>query len=370
MMSSIFNNIYKNKKILITGHTGFKGSWLALWLRELGAEVAGYSLLPETSPNLFDILDLKNSVRHVTGDIRDIKNLKELIDDFKPEIIFHMAAQAFVLKSYQEPLYTYETNIIGTANLFEAARGVDSIRAILNITTDKCYDNKERLNGYKEDDPLGGYDPYSSSKAGSELVTATYRNSFFNPTEYGLAHKTVISSVRAGNVIGGGDWSQDRLIPDCIRALTSQRDIVLRNPDSIRPWQYVLEPLSGYLWLGALMFDDGISYGQAWNFGPCENDSKTVGEIVTDILDLWGSGSYTVRKNKSFHEAAILRLNIEKASSFLNWKPVYNIDDALSETINWYKEYYYSKNNIINHSVACINNYVDKAKGLGLDWSL
>ena len=255
-----FKNFYTNKKILITGHTGFKGSWLTLWLTELGAEVIGYSLEPPIKPSLFEVFNLKNRIIHIIGDIRDEEKLKDVFKEYKPEIIFHLAAQPLVRLSYQEPKLTYETNVIGTLNLFEGVKEMESVRVVINVTSDKCYENKEWVYGYRENDPMGGYDPYSSSKGCTELLTAAYRNSYFNPKDYGKTHQVSLASVRAGNVIGGGDWQVDRLVPDCVKALSKGETVKIRNPHAIRPWQHVLEPLSGYLFLAMRMWEEPTKY--------------------------------------------------------------------------------------------------------------
>lgn len=369
-MTNSFKNVYKNKKVLVTGHTGFKGSWLTLWLTELGAEVIGYSLEPNTNPNLFEVLNLKEKTHHIIGDIRDQEKLSQVFKKQKPDMVFHMAAQPLVRYSYKEPKLTFETNIIGTINLFEAARAVDSVRVLVNITSDKCYDNKERLEGYKETDPMGGYDPYSASKGAAEIITGSYRNSFFNPKDYGKIHNLALASVRAGNVIGGGDWSEDRLIPDCIRSLINKGTIVIRNPNAIRPWQYALEPLSGYLWLGSLMWQDGISYSEGWNFGPKDDKPLTVGEIADKMVKLWGCGEYKINPDTTLHEAKYLNLSIEKAQKQLKWKPVYNIEEAINSTINWYSEFYNNKSGIEAYSMNQIKEYTAKANNYGIEWSL
>jgi len=355
-----FKNIYKNKKVLITGHTGFKGSWLSLWLLELGANVIGYSLEPPTEPNLFESINLKNKITHIFGDVRDENHLFTVFEKYKPEFVFHLAAQPLVRLSYTEPKLTYETNIMGTINVLEAARKANSVKVCIVITTDKCYENKEWIYGYREIDPMGGYDPYSSSKGCAELITAAYRNSFFNPDDYGRNHKVALSSVRAGNVIGGGDWGEDRLIPDCIRMLSQNKTIIIRNPKAIRPWQYVLEPLSGYLLLGALMYQDGKRYCSAWNFGPNDNDIITVEEIIKSAIRNWGTGDYKVDTSSQPHEASLLKLDTSKARIFLGWKPVYNIYETIKRTINWYKNFYNSteKKKLYKITVSEIREYM------------
>jgi len=368
-MKNLFNNIYEGKRVLITGHTGFKGSWITLWLKQLGAEVIGYSLEPHTNPSLFKILNLEKEIIHIIGDIRDEKKLKRTFQEYKPEIVIHMAAQPLVRYSYVNPKETYETNVIGTLNVFEAVRETDSVKVVINVTSDKCYENKEWVYGYREIDPMGGYDPYSSSKGCAELLTSAYRNSFFNPEDYGKTHKVALASVRAGNVIGGGDWAEDRLVPDCIKALLKKDTIYIRNPDAIRPWQYVLEPLSGYLWLGALMWQNPTKYCEAWNFGPNDDDILTVKEFVEKVIKIWGDGSYQVNPSRTFHEAKLLKLDISKAHFYLKWKPVYNVDTALIETINWYKEYFNNRDNIYEYTLLQLQNYIKKAKEKKLIWT-
>lgn len=356
----MFNNVYKNKTVFITGHTGFKGSWLSLWLLELGANVVGYSLKPTTTPNLFSILNLKNKIKHIVGDVRDRKKLLKNLQHHKPDIVFHLAAQALVRDSYDDPILTYETNVLGTLNLLDAIRQVSSIKAVVNVTTDKVYDNKERDEGYKENEPLGGYDPYSSSKACSEIATASYRSSFFNPNDYGIKHHVAIATARAGNVIGGGDWAKDRLLPDIVRALSQRRDIVLRNPESTRPWQYVLEPLSGYLLLGSLLYQKNITYSGAWNFGPRDSDVVTVETLVKQAIKIWGKGHYVIQKNNAKHEAKLLKLNILKAKNQLHWQPHYDSQTAIRETIEWYKKYYNKKTDMYEYSIKQLNKYMEK----------
>ncbi len=368
-MKNLFNNIYKGKKILVTGHTGFKGSWITLWLKELGAEVIGYSLEPPTNPSLFEILKLDREIIHIIGDVRDEKKLKEIFKKYKPEIVIHMAAQPLVRHSYINPKETYETNIIGTLNVFEAVRETDSVKVVINVASDKCYQNKEWVYGYREDDSMGGYDPYSSSKGCAELLTTAYRHSFFNPKDYGKTHNVALASVRAGNVIGGGDWATDRLIPDCIRALSKKGIIYIRNPQAIRPWQYVLEPLSGYLWLGSLLWTNPTKYSEGWNFGPNDEDILTVEEIVKRVIHIWGEGSYKINQDKDFYESKLLKLDISKAHFYLKWKPVCNIEFALEETVNWYKEYFNNPQNIYQYTLQQLYNYIDSAKKKNLIWA-
>ena len=333
--------VYKNKKVLITGHTGFKGSWLSTWLTELGADVIGYSLEPPTQPNLFEVLKLDKKLIHIIGDVKDEENLLSVFKKYQPEIVFHLAAQPLVRLSYKDPKLTYETNIMGTVNVLEAVRKTKSIKVCIIITTDKCYENKEWIYGYREIDTMGGYDPYSSSKACAELIIVAYRNSFFNPKDYSKTHNVALSSVRAGNVIGGGDWGEDRLIPDCVRTLSQNKTINIRNPQATRPWQYVLEPLSGYLLLGSKMYKKGVKHSSAWNFGPNDKNIITVDELVKLVIKDWGSGTYKKIDNSNHpHEAGLLKLDISKARTFLGWNPAYNIYETIERTINWYKKFY------------------------------
>jgi CDP-glucose 4,6-dehydratase len=324
-------DFWNGKRVFLTGHTGFKGSWLTLWLDSIGASVKGYSLEPITSPSLYDILDLNNIIESEIGDIRDLIKLKKSIDAFKPEIVIHMAAQPLVRHSYKEPIDTYSTNIMGTINVLEAIRSCSSVKAVVVVTTDKVYENKEWPWGYRENEPLGGYDPYSSSKACAELVTAAYRQSFFS-----LSDSPSVATARAGNVIGGGDWSEDRLIPDAIRAFDQNLPIVIRNPHSTRPWQHVLEPLSGYLILAEKLYSEGKKYAQAWNFGPEDTDCKSVKWILDELIKIWGSNASWVLDGKAQpHEAHLLKLDCSKAKNELNWYPKWEIRKVLGTIKNW-----------------------------------
>ena len=368
---NLFDNIYKDKRVLITGHTGFKGSWLTLWLTELGAEVIGYSLGTPTKPSLFEVLNLRNGIIHIVGDVRDGDKLKRVFKEYKPDVVFHMAAQPLVRFSYKEPKLTYETNVIGTLNLFEAVKETESVRVAINVTSDKCYENREWVYGYRENDSMGGYDPYSSSKGCAEILTSAYRSSYFNPKDYGKLHQVSLASVRAGNVIGGGDWQVDRLLPDCVKALSKREVIKIRNPKAIRPWQHVLEPLSGYLWLGALMWKEPTKFCGGWNFGPSDEDVLTVEEVVKRVIELWGGGEYKImNSNIKYHEAKLLKLDISKAHFYLKWKSIYSVDKALEETINWYKEYYSGGNNVYTYTLGQIKSYIDEAKFKNITWTL
>ena len=337
--SDLFGIFYKNRKVLITGHTGFKGSWLSVLLKWLGAEVYGFALNPNTEPSLYKLAKIDELVSSMIGDIRDYNLLLRTIEEIQPEVVIHMAAQALVKESYKNPRETYEVNVIGTVNLLEASRYVKSIKAILNVTTDKCYENKEWLWGYRENEPMGGYDPYSNSKGCSELVTSSFRNSFFNPNEY-KKHGVGIASARAGNVIGGGDWAEDRLIPDFIRAICRGEKVKIRSPFSIRPWQHVLEPLSGYLALCEKLYYEGPSFAQGWNFGPDDNDARNVEWITKTICDLWGDGaSYDIDTDPQPHEASYLKLDCSKAKTLLGWYPRWSVETALKSIVDWNKAY-------------------------------
>ena len=352
------NNFFKHKKVLITGHTGFKGSWLAIILEKLGAEVYGYALDPPTTPNLFKEAKINSFIHSTIGDIRNYPLLHKTIKSIQPEIVFHLAAQALVRESYKNPLETYSTNVMGTANLFEAIRQTQEVKAVVNITTDKCYENKEWLWGYRENEPMGGYDPYSNSKGCSELVTSSFRNSFFNTNKY-KEHGVAIATARAGNVIGGGDWAEDRLIPDFIRSIVKKEKLKIRSPYAIRPWQHVLEPLSGYLKLAEKLYTDGPDFAEAWNFGPEDFDAKNVEWIISTICELWGNGaSYEIDTNPQPHEANYLKLDCSKAKSRLGWTPKWNIKTTLETIVQWNKDYLEGKD-IKETCLSQLNNYFD-----------
>ncbi len=355
-----FNGIYKDKRVLVTGHTGFKGSWLSIWLNELGAEVIGYALNPYTEKDNFVLANLQNKIVDIRGDIRDKKHLEEIFEKYKPDFVFHLAAQPLVRLSYEQPLETYEVNVIGTINVMECIRKTPETKIGIMITTDKCYDNKEQVWGYRENDALGGYDPYSSSKGAAEIAINSWRNSYFNPKDYNN-HKKSIASVRAGNVIGGGDWALDRIVPDCIRALENNENIGVRNPKAIRPWEHVLEPLSGYLLLGQKMFEEENKYSEAWNFGPELDSIVPVWEIGELIIKNYGRGELEDKSNKDeVHEAKLLALDISKARFKLGWKPTWNIEKAIEKTVEWYREY--NSKNVYELCVKQIEEFIKNNK--------
>lgn len=325
------------KRVLLTGHTGFKGGWLSLWLQQKGANLCGIALEPPTRVNLFQDACIEHGMHSVIGDIRDANLLKQTFAEHRPEIVFHLAAQPLVRSSYEDPLGTYSTNVMGTANVLEAARQIDSLRAIVVVTTDKCYENREWEWPYREIDPLGGYDPYSNSKACAELVVSAYRNSFFNPEDYSR-HRVAVASVRAGNVIGGGDWAEDRLVPDIMRAFMEERAVRIRNPHAIRPWQHVLEPLRGYLAVAESLCEKGAACGEAWNFGPEQSDAQPVEWIVRELAEAWGAGArWDLEEGAQPHEAQNLKLDCSKAAARLGWRPQLRLKQALAMTSSWYQ---------------------------------
>jgi len=340
-MTDIFDGFYKGKRVLVTGHTGFKGSWLSIWLHELGAEVIGISLEPNTEKDNYVLSGIGSRIcADIRADICDGEKLKAIFAEYKPEIVFHLAAQPLVRLSYEIPVETYRTNVMGTINVMEAIRSTDSIKVGVMVTTDKCYDNKETLEGYSETDPFGGYDPYSSSKGACEIAIQSWRRSFFNPAEYGVKHHVSLSSVRAGNVIGGGDWARDRIIPDCIRALESGIPVQIRSPKAVRPWEHVLEPLSGYLLLAKKMWEEPVAYCEGWNFGPEQDSVMTVWDIADAIVKEFGCGKLADAADLTApHEAKLLMLNIDKAKSRLGWKPSLNAARCAALTADWYKRY-------------------------------
>jgi len=361
----MFKAAYHNRRVLITGHTGFKGSWLAVWLSQMGAKITGYSLQPPTQPNHFQLLDL--DINSVNGDIRDLDKLKAVFREQQPEIVFHLAAQAIVRLSYRDPVETFTSNVMGTVNVLEAARSTETVRAIVNVTSDKCYENREWLWGYREVDALGGHDPYSASKGCCEIVTGCWRRSFFNPKDYGTSHQTLLASTRAGNVIGGGDWAPDRLIPDIVRAFHGNERVLIRNPQAIRPWQHVLEPLSGYLLLGQRLLEGRKEFAEAWNFGPPEEDAVTVEELANQTKRFWPEIDYEFRENSDgLHEAGTLRLDCSKARAGLRWKPVWDVGTAIQKTILWYRAFYESQRIT---SLEDIDAYIKYAKNKDLIWA-
>jgi CDP-glucose 4,6-dehydratase len=361
----MFNKIYHNRKVLITGHTGFKGSWLALWLSQMGAHVTGYSLQPPTEPNHFQLLDL--NINSVIADIREADKLKQVFVEQQPEIIFHLAAQAIVRRSYKDPVETFSSNVLGTVNVLEAARACSSVRAIVIVTSDKCYENKEWPWGYRENDALGGYDPYSASKGCAEIVTNCWRNSFFNPKDYNAKHSTLLASTRAGNVIGGGDWASDRLIPDIMRAVHQNEKVKIRNPKATRPWQHVLEPLSGYLLLGQKLLEGRKEFADAWNFGPSEEENVSVGEIVVQVKSVWPKIDYEIHQTPDQpHEAGLLHLDCSKARTKLRWIPAWTGNDAVVKTAQWYRAFYES--NTIQ-SLENLKLYIADAQHKHIAWA-
>jgi CDP-glucose 4,6-dehydratase len=327
------------KRVLLTGHTGFKGSWLSLWLQSMGAEIVGYALTPPTNPSLFEVAKVAQGMNSIIGDMRDPSHLQKVFAKHQPEIVIHMAAQPLVLHSYIEPVETYSTNVMGVVNLLEAVRQTKSVKAVVNVTTDKCYENHEWTWGYRENEAMGGFDPYSSSKGCAELVTAAYRNSYFHPEKY-QTHGVAIGSGRAGNVIGGGDWAEDRLIPDMMRAIESGQPVSIRNPHSIRPWQHVLEPLSGYLLLAQKLYEEGPGFAEAWNFGPNDDDAKSVGWVLDNLTKTWGEGAnWKVDSGDHPHEAHYLKLDCSKAKSRLHWQPRWSLTTAIEQISLWHKAY-------------------------------
>ena len=346
-MIDLFDNFYKGKRVLVTGHTGFKGSWLSIWLHELGAEVVGVSLDPYSNRDNFVLSGVGSKIKaDIRADIRNCQKMKEIFAEYKPEIVFHLAAQPLVRLSYEMPVETYETNVMGSVNVLEAIRATDSVKVGVMITTDKCYDNKEQLRGYKEDDPFGGYDPYSSSKGACEIAIQSWRRSFFNPKHFD-AHGKSVASVRAGNVVGGGDWSLDRIIPDCIRALEAGKPIEIRSPKSVRPWEHVLEPLSGYMLLAKKMWESPTEYCEGWNFGPEEESVSRVWDVAAELVKNFGKGKMKDCSDpNAVHEAQLLMLDINKAKTKLGWKPRLNMQQCMALVADWYKRY---KNEDVYH---------------------
>lgn len=359
------NRFYKGKRILLTGHTGFKGSWFSLWLHKFGADVIGYALEPPTTPNLFEICNLNNKIVSIMGDVRDQDMLKNVFNKYQPEIVFHMAAQSLVRNSYKQPVETYEVNVMGTINLFEACRQSSSVRVIVNVTSDKCYENYKREKFYKEIDPIGGHDPYSSSKGCSELVTQAYSKSFFNSENCSRDYNVFLASARSGNVIGGGDWAKDRLVPDCINAFIGNEPVVIRYPDAVRPWQHVLEPLYGYLLLAERLHQNGPEFIGPWNFGPHNDSAKSVKWLLEQLTKMWGNNaSWALNQNREPHEAQYLKLDSSKAKAKLSWCPQWDLQTALRKTVECYGAYYNNKDvlKIILKQIGDYENDTRKTK--------
>ena len=330
---------WAGKRVFLTGHTGFKGSWLSLWLQSMGAHVTGFALPPPTTPSLFEVACVADGMQSIIGDVRDLASLQKAMMDANPEIVIHMAAQALVRYSYLAPVETYSINVMGSVHLLEAVRATPSVKAVVNVTSDKCYENREWVWGYREDEPMGGFDPYSNSKGCAELISAAYRNSYFPAARYG-EHGVALATVRAGNVIGGGDWAEDRLIPDVMRAIAKGHSVKIRSPDSMRPWQHVLEPLSGYLLLAQRLFEQGPAFAEGWNFGPSDEDARPVGWIVEQLMQSWGDGaSWSLDSGERPHEAHYLKLDCAKAKSRLGWQPRWPLVDTLNKIVDWQKQY-------------------------------
>lgn len=364
-MQNLFSSIYKGKTVLITGHTGFKGSWLALWLHQMGAKVIGYSSLPApTEPNHINLLNL--DIISIIGDIRNLETLNQTFAAHKPDIVFHLAAQALVRSSYEDPIETYETNVIGTLKVFETCRA-HNVKAIVNITSDKAYENREWVWGYRENDPLGGYDPYSSSKGCADILANSYRRSYFNPAEYKKSHHTLLASCRAGNVIGGGDWAKDRLMTDIMLSISHGTKVSIRNPYATRPWQHVLEPLSGYLAIGQKLLEEKVEFGEAWNFGPGDEGSITVEEVVKHVKKHWDKIDYDIHcDSHQLHEANLLKLDCSKAHLRLKWKDVWNSETTFEKTVTWYKAFYENQKVLTQQD---LETYIHDAKAKGLAWA-
>lgn len=359
----MFSRIYEGKKVLVTGNTGFKGSWLALWLEKLGAHVIGFSSGNPTDPSHFQLI--QSTVNTIIGDIRNLSEISDTLEAVQPDIVFHLAAQPLVRKSYESPVETFETNCMGTVNVLEAVRSTSSVRAVVVVTSDKCYENLEEGLPFIESDPMGGSDPYSASKGAAEIIVKSYRISFFNPEQYGKTHNTLIASVRAGNVIGGGDWGEARLVPDIMKAAARHESVEIRSPYAIRPWQHVLEPLSGYLMVGQRLLEGDTSCAGGWNFGPEAEGHLTVGDVCERINTLWDSAEFTIANSVEHHEAQILKLDCSKAARILGWKPVWNANETISKTVEWYKLFYESGQVC---SEEQLQSYVENARKQEKPW--
>lgn len=361
----MFNDCYRHRRVLITGQTGFKGSWLAFWLQNLGAEICGAALPAEEQPNHFSLLGM--SFRSETCDIRNAAALQKLVSDFQPEVVFHLAAQSLVRRSYRNPLQTIETNVLGTANLLEACRQCESVRAMVVISSDKCYENREWVWGYRENEAMGGYDPYSASKGCTELLVSSWRRSFFHPGEYSRKHQILLASARSGNVIGGGDWAEDRLVPDLMKAAAAGQTVDIRNPQAVRPWQHVLEPLNGYLLLGQHLLAGKPEFAEAWNFGPSGQDSISVADATRALAAAWPEITFRMNPQADApHEAGLLRLDCSKANSRLHWHPVWNAAETFQHTANWYRRFYRENQVCTADDLAA---YCQRAAEQDLTWS-
>ncbi len=365
-----FDGVYKDLPVLVTGHTGFKGSWLCMWLDLLGARVIGYSLDPPTTPNHFDMSGMKDRMKDIRADVMDLDKLLSVMEEFRPEVVFHMAAQPIVTESYVHPKETFAVNSLGTINVLEAIRLTRSVKAAVFVTSDKCYRNKDWVWGYRENDELGGGDPYSASKAMAEIAVEAYRDAYFSGN--GREQRVAVASVRAGNVVGGGDWARNRLLPDVIRALTEGRTIDIRNPGATRPWQFAFSPLCGYLWLGVKLLLRGASFAEPWNFGPLDPSSDSVQKIVEKVIRLWGAGRWKdISTGNEPHEAHWLTLSWEKAATRLEWHPVYALPDVLAKTVAWYKEWNRQGENanMYDFGVDQIRTYVKDASKMNIPWA-
>ena len=359
LVNGIDPDFWRGRRVFLTGHTGFKGGWLSLWLQRLGADLTGYALAPPTMPSLFEVARVGAGMRSIIADIRDGEALAAAMRAAKPEIVIHMAAQPLVRYSYQAPIETYATNVMGTVHLLEAVRQTDSVRAVVNVTSDKCYENREWVWGYRENEPMGGHDPYSNSKGCAELVTAAYRSSYFNPARHG-EHGVALASARAGNVIGGGDWAEDRLIPDILRAIAAGEAVNIRSPHAIRPWQHVLEPLSGYLLLAQRLIEDGPAHAEGWNFGPSEEDARPVQWIVEYLINAWSEGArWQLDRNPQPHEAHYLKLDCAKARSRLGWQPRWHLGRTLESIVAWHRGYHRED----DMNVLCLRQIDDYTSG-------
>ncbi|GER94620.1 CDP-glucose 4,6-dehydratase [Dissulfurispira thermophila] len=362
----MLREVYKNRTVFVTGHTGFKGSWLTIWLLSLGAKVVGYSLYLPSDPCNFVVCNLKDRVTHIDGDIRNIKDLRNVFSKYNPDIVFHLAAQPIVRRSFDDPKLTFDTNVGGTINILECIRNTSSVKAAIIITSDKCYQNVEWVWGYRENDRLGGDDPYSASKACAEIVCNSYIKSFFSKKDLSR-----ISTARAGNVIGGGDWAVDRIVPDCVRAFSENNVLEIRNPQATRPWQHVLEPLSGYLWLGANLLNNNSNVvGESFNFGPSDNVNRSVKELIDEFVKVWGNGKWRAIVNDIANkkEAGLLKLNCDKALFYLKWHAVLSFEETVKMTAEWYKAYYNGEKDMFDFSVRQIEEYIYLAKKKGLVW--